>query len=49
MNGFSLIFQVVILAAVAIVFGVVVAAAARFAFTVSHMRTRKHVPRTHRG
>ncbi|HTX77080.1 MAG TPA: hypothetical protein VMD29_12800 [Terracidiphilus sp.] len=49
MNGYSLIFQVVIIAALSLVFGVVVAATVRFAMTAVHWRPRRHLPRAHRG
>ncbi len=49
MNGFSLIFEVLMLAAVAIVFGAVVAGTARLGHAISHRRGRRHMPRMHRG
>jgi hypothetical protein len=45
MNGYSLLFQVIVIAALSLVFGVVVAAAVRFAMTAAHWRTSKHPPR----
>lgn len=45
MNGESLIFQVVVIAALALVFGVVVAAAVRFAAVASHWMHRRRAPR----
>jgi len=45
MNGGSLIFQVVTIAALALVFGVVVAATVRFAGMAAQRMHRRHVPR----
>ena len=45
MNGESLIFQVVVIAALALVFGVAVAAAGRFFAAASQWMHRKRSPR----
>lgn len=49
MNAYSLVFQVVIIAALALVFGVVVAATVRFAMVAAHWHPRRHTPRARRG
>ena len=45
MNGESLIFQIVVIAALALVFGAVVAAAVRFTTVATQWMHRRHVQR----
>ena len=49
MNGISLIFQVVVIAALSLVFGVAVAATVRFAMMAARRRLWRHLPRARRG